>query len=91
MRHRSRVLLLSLACSTALAAQAQNPSGSLGQAAGALPPAPQDAATGGSATSEPVTNIDAVQVTGSRIPRAQIEGPAPITVISCPETLMPTF
>ena len=82
MRHRSRVLLLSLACSTALAAQAQNPSGSLGQAAGALPPAPQDAATGGSATSEPVTNIDAVQVTGSRIPRAQIEGPAPITVIN---------
>ena len=82
MRHRSRVLLLSLACSTALAAQAQNPSGTLGQAAGALPPAPQDAATGGSATSEPVTNIDAVQVTGSRIPRAQIEGPAPITVIN---------
>ena len=82
MRHRSRVLLLSLACSTALAAQAQNPSGSLGQAAGALPPAPQDAATGGSATSEPVTNIDAVQVTGSRIPRAQIEGPAPIMVVT---------
>ena len=82
MRHRSRVLLLSLACSTALAAQAQNPSGSLDLATGPLPPAPQDAATGGSATTEPVTNIDAVQVTGSRIPRAQIEGPAPITVIN---------
>ncbi len=29
-----------------------------------------------------VQQLDAVQVTGSRIPRAQVEGPAPITVIS---------
>ncbi|MHC1655141.1 TonB-dependent receptor plug domain-containing protein [Stenotrophomonas maltophilia] len=32
--------------------------------------------------SSPVQQLDAVQVTGSRIPRAQVEGPAPITVIS---------
>ncbi len=31
--------------------------------------------------SSPVRQLDAVQVTGSRIPRAQVEGPAPITVI----------
>jgi outer membrane receptor for ferrienterochelin and colicin len=30
----------------------------------------------------PVQQLDAVQVTGSRIPRAQVEGPAPITVIN---------
>ena len=29
--------------------------------------------------------LDAVQVTGSRIPRAQVEGPAPVTVISAEE------
>ena len=28
------------------------------------------------------TQLDAVQVTGSRIPRAQVEGPAPITVVN---------
>ncbi|MCI1048567.1 MULTISPECIES: TonB-dependent receptor domain-containing protein [unclassified Stenotrophomonas] len=33
-------------------------------------------------TSSPVQQLDAVQVTGSRIPRAQVEGPAPITVIN---------
>ncbi len=32
--------------------------------------------------SEPVTNLETVQVTGSRIPRSQIEGPAPITVVT---------
>ncbi len=32
--------------------------------------------------SSSVQQLDAVQVTGSRIPRAQVEGPAPITVIS---------
>jgi iron complex outermembrane recepter protein len=35
-----------------------------------------------SANNEPVTNLSAIQVTGSRIPRAQIEGPAPITVVT---------
>lgn len=30
----------------------------------------------------PITNMQSVQVTGSRIPRAQVEGPAPITVVS---------
>ncbi|HQY81369.1 MAG TPA: TonB-dependent receptor [Thermomonas sp.] len=30
----------------------------------------------------PVTDIATVQVTGSRIPRAQVEGPAPITMIT---------
>ena len=34
------------------------------------------------ASDSPVTNMEAVQVTGSRIPRAQVEGPAPITVVS---------
>lgn len=33
-------------------------------------------------TSSSVQQLDAVQVTGSRIPRAQVEGPAPITVIN---------
>lgn len=40
-------------------------------------PSPPQAQTEG-----PVTQLEAVQVTGSRIPRAQIEGPAPITVVS---------
>ncbi len=30
----------------------------------------------------PVTTLEAVQVTGSRIPRAQVEGPAPITIVT---------
>ena len=30
----------------------------------------------------PVTELETVQVTGSRIPRAQVEGPAPITVVT---------
>ena len=30
----------------------------------------------------PVTDLQAVQVTGSRIPRAQVEGPAPITIVT---------
>ena len=34
------------------------------------------------ATDTPVTDLDTVQVTGSRIPRAQVEGPAPITLIT---------
>ena len=34
------------------------------------------------ATAPAVQQLDTVQVTGSRIPRAQIEGPAPITVIT---------
>ena len=34
------------------------------------------------ASNAPVTNLDAIQVTGSRIPRAQVEGPAPITVVT---------
>ena len=35
--------------------------------------------------SSSVQQLDAVQVTGSRIPRAQLEGPAPITVINAEE------
>ena len=34
---------------------------------------------------KPVTKFETLQVTGSRIPRAQIEGPAPITVITAAE------
>ncbi len=30
----------------------------------------------------PVTDLQTIQVTGSRIPRAQVEGPAPITVVT---------
>lgn len=43
-------------------------------AAPAPPPAPEPA--------PPVAELETVQVTGSRIPRAQVEGPAPITVIT---------
>nr|WP_298153193.1 TonB-dependent receptor [uncultured Pseudoxanthomonas sp.] len=47
-------------------------------------PAPQEAPPGGGAAQaeEPVTQLETLQVTGSRIPRAQIEGPAPITVVT---------
>ena len=41
-----------------------------------------DAAPAQSTASAPVTNLETVQVTGSRIPRAQVEGPAPITVVT---------
>lgn len=41
------------------------------------------AATAGAQTPAPgVQQLDTVQVTGSRIPRAQVEGPAPVTVIT---------
>ena len=43
----------------------------------ASPPAPVPAQA-----EDDVTQFDAMQVTGSRIPRAQVEGPAPITVIT---------
>ena len=39
-------------------------------------PAPQ------AATETQVTDLQTVQVTGSRIPRAQVEGPAPITLVT---------
>ncbi|HSX65295.1 MAG TPA: TonB-dependent receptor, partial [Pseudoxanthomonas sp.] len=47
-------------------------------------PAPQEAPPGGGSAQaeEPVTQLETLQVTGSRIPRAQIEGPAPITVVT---------
>src|SRR5690606_22186538 len=37
------------------------------------------------ATGAPVTRLETLQVTGSRIPRAQVEGPAPISVITAAE------
>ena len=40
------------------------------------PPPPQ------AATNAPVTDLETIQVTGSRIPRAQVEGPAPITIVT---------
>ena len=41
------------------------------------------AATAGAQAPAPgVQQLDTVQVTGSRIPRAQVEGPAPVTVIT---------
>ena len=47
-------------------------------------PAPQEAPPGGGSAQaeEPVTQLETLQVTGSRIPRAQIEGPSPISVIT---------
>ncbi|BAV95889.1 TonB-dependent receptor [Lysobacter enzymogenes] len=53
-------------------------------AAAAAPRA--QAATGG-ASPEPsaATDLETIQVTGSRIPRAQIEGPAPVTVMTAQE------
>jgi len=49
--------------------------------------APQETPPGGGSASveEPVTQLETLQVTGSRIPRAQIEGPAPISVITAEE------
>ncbi|EIL93763.1 TonB-dependent receptor [Rhodanobacter spathiphylli] len=37
---------------------------------------------GASADPQEATRLDEIQVTGSRIPRAQVEGPAPVTVIT---------
>ncbi len=158
MRHPSRVLLLTLACSAALAAQAAQaagpinvPAGDLAAALNALArqsdtqlvyradelrgrqtagvqgaadtdqalqqllqgsgfsarrdasgavlvaradaparrrapaPQPQDGAGGSAPAEEPVVQIDTITVTGSRIPRAQIEGPAPISVVTAEE------
>ncbi len=52
----------------------------------AAAPAPTTRATPTASKSSeddtPVIDLQTVQVTGSRIPRAQIEGPAPITVLS---------
>lgn len=46
-------------------------------------PAPQEAPPGGGAQAEePVTQLETLQVTGSRIKRVDIEGPAPITVVT---------
>jgi outer membrane receptor protein involved in Fe transport len=42
-------------------------------------------AESGATAERPVVELESVQVTGSRIPRAQIEGPAPITVITAQE------
>ncbi|QNH10881.1 TonB-dependent receptor [Xanthomonas sp. SI] len=43
---------------------------------------PVRAALPAAAPAEPVAELQTLQVTGSRIPRAQLEGPAPISVIS---------
>lgn len=57
------------------------PAGTGTQPATPARPAPQ-ARPAQAAADAPVTNLDAVQVTGSRIPRAQVEGPAPITIVT---------
>lgn len=147
MRHPFRILLLSLACSAALAAQAQTvpadvPAGELSTAldtlarqtgsqfvyradqlkgvrtrgshgaatsrqaldqllqgtgwrakhdpsgavvivrADASAPAPKPVQTPAAAAEPAPTELQTLQVTGSRIPRAQVEGPAPITVLN---------
>lgn len=53
----------------------------------AAPAAAVPASNRSSSAADPreVTRLEEVQVTGSRIPRAQIEGPAPVTVITANE------
>ena len=46
---------------------------------------PNAAASEAPADGKPVIELESVQVTGSRIPRAQIEGPAPVTVMTAQE------
>ncbi len=46
------------------------------------PPAPTPAPSAAGAAAAPTTDLETIQVTGSRIPRAQIEGPAPVTVMT---------
>ena len=49
----------------------------------ARPPVPAAPAAAQQAPQDtPVTDLQTIQVTGSRIPRAQVEGPAPITVVT---------
>ena len=48
----------------------------------ARPRAAAPSPTPQAATDAPVTDFETVQVTGSRIPRAQVEGPAPITIVT---------
>ena len=57
------------------------PGGAAAKPAAPARPAPP-ARQAQAATDTPVTNFDAIQVTGSRIPRAQVEGPAPITIVT---------
>ena len=45
-------------------------------------PAPQARPTQAATDAPVTTNLDTIQVTGSRIPRAQVEGPAPITIVT---------
>ncbi|RYI83683.1 MAG: TonB-dependent receptor, partial [Acetobacteraceae bacterium] len=63
------VVIVPAAASTPAAAPVRRPTQ-------AQPPQGQAANAG------PVTDLGTVQVTGSRIPRAQVEGPAPITVVT---------
>jgi iron complex outermembrane recepter protein len=51
----------------------------------APPTRAQPRAQAAPAPDRPVVELESVQVTGSRIPRAQIEGPAPISVITAQE------
>ena len=46
------------------------------------PPAPASSRSAAAADPQEATKLDEIQVTGSRIPRAQIEGPAPVTVVT---------
>ena len=46
------------------------------------PPAEQADAPAQTETDESAKTLDAVTVTGSRIKRAEVEGPAPVTVIT---------
>lgn len=45
-------------------------------------PAASGGASAGAAAAQQPTTLETVQVTGSRIPRAQAEGPAPVTVMT---------
>ncbi|MBS0582416.1 MAG: TonB-dependent receptor [Proteobacteria bacterium] len=59
--------------------------------AAALPLAIADARAQDDGTSNPSQTLEKVVVTGSMIPRAQVEGPAPITVISAKDIVQRGF
>ena len=48
-------------------------------------PAPVTPAASGAAAAQQTTTLETVQVTGSRIPRAQTEGPAPVSIMTAQE------
>lgn len=73
-RHNALASALTLAIFLPLAAAAQTQQGAK------KPPAVESTSTG--ETTDKAKTLDTVNVTGSRIKRAEIEGPAPVTIIT---------